>query len=259
MTNLLRSVIRMSSTARNSVKRCVAFLTISRLIFAGTIGLCDLDVRCRAAGATFAYSLPSGPFSLSSGYSSSGLARRRLSQYHRRDGCGHLRVSSVSRSSCYCCTFHYLLGQQGNSNPWSPRISIYTSESDLLAPVQESLRRRGYDRQRHEVQFFEYSIDLYGFASPVQTTVAVELKLSRWSRAFEQGLVYQLCADYVYIALPWRAAKRVEVPLLQRHGLGLIGVQPGPRCVILCPAQQSSVVMPSYREFYVGLLERACA
>lgn len=138
-------------------------------------------------------------------------------------------------------------------------MPTFRNESALLAPVQESLRRRGFGYLQCEVQFFEYSMDLYGYALPRQATVAVELKLSRWSRAFEQALIYQLCADFVYLALPWSAAKKVEVSLLQRHGLGLIGVQPGPRCVILCPAQQSTVVMPSYRDFYIGLLERACA
>lgn len=138
-------------------------------------------------------------------------------------------------------------------------MPTFPSESTLLAPVQRSLRRRGFGHQRDEVQFFEYSIDLYGYAASTQTTVAVELKLSRWTRAFEQALVYQLCADYVYLALPWTAAKRVEIPLLEEHELGLIGIQPGPRCVILCPAQQSTVVMPDYRDFYVEFLEGAQA
>jgi hypothetical protein len=135
----------------------------------------------------------------------------------------------------------------------------FLRESALLAPVQRSLRRRGFGHQQDEVQFFEYSIDLYGYAVQMQTTIAVELKLSRWTRAFEQALVYQLCADYVYLALPWGAAKKVEIPLLEQHGLGLIGIQPGPRCVVLCPAQQSPVIMPNYREFYVQLMEKACA
>ncbi len=136
-------------------------------------------------------------------------------------------------------------------------MATFPNEAALLAPVQRSLRRRGFGRQQDELQFFEYSIDLYGYARPMQTTVAVELKLSRWTRAFEQGLVYQLCADQVYLALPWRAARRVEIPLLEQHGLGLIGVQPGRRCVVLCPAQQSTVVVADYRDFYIELLEAA--
>lgn len=132
----------------------------------------------------------------------------------------------------------------------------FLTESALLAPVQRSLRRRGFGHQQDEVQFFEYSIDLYAYAARMQTTVAVELKLSRWTRAFEQALLYQLCADYVYLALPRDAARRVEIPLLEQYGLGLIGVQAGPRCVVLCPSQQSTVIMPDYRDFYVGLMER---
>lgn len=128
-------------------------------------------------------------------------------------------------------------------------------ESALLDPVRGSLRRRGYRRQLPEVQFFEYSMDLYGYAATKNTTTAVELKLSRWTRAFEQALIYQLCADFVYLALPMRAAERVERPLLEQQGLGLIGVHPGPRCVVLLEARQSTVVMPSYRDFYVRLMQ----
>jgi len=134
-------------------------------------------------------------------------------------------------------------------------MPTFLRESALLNPVSGSLRRRGYRRQRPEVQFFEYSMDLYGYAATKNTTTAVELKLARWTRAFEQALIYQLCADHVYLALPMRAAERVEQPLLERHGLGLIGVHPGPRCVVVLEPQQSTVVMPSYREFYIRLMQ----
>lgn len=98
-------------------------------------------------------------------------------------------------------------------------------------------------------------MDLYGYCAGSHMTIAVELKLSRWNRAFEQALVYQLCADHVYLALPFTSAMRVEIPLLERNGLGLIGVRPGPRCIMLLQAQQSTVLLPSYREFYVELMQ----
>lgn len=134
-------------------------------------------------------------------------------------------------------------------------MPTFLSESSLLEPVRGSLRRRGYRRQLPEVQFFEYSMDLYGYAATKNKTTAVELKLSRWMRACEQAMVYQLCADFVYLALPICSAMRVETGLLARHGLGLIGVRPGPRCVMLLEAQQSTVVMPTYRDFYVRLMQ----
>lgn len=134
-------------------------------------------------------------------------------------------------------------------------MPTFHRESALLDPVRGSLRRRGYRWQRPEVQFFEYSMDLYAYAPTKKTTTAVELKLHRWTRAFQQALIYQLCADFVYLALPIRAAQRVDRPLLAQHGLGLIGVHPGPRCIVLLEAKQSTVVMSNYRDFYVRLMQ----
>jgi hypothetical protein len=134
-------------------------------------------------------------------------------------------------------------------------MAIFSRESALLEPVTGSMRRRGYSRTRSEVQFFEYSMDLYGYAKKPQRTSAVELKLTRWRRAFEQALIYQLCADFVYVALPMEAAQRVEVSLLVRHGIGLMGVDASRRCIVVVPAQQSLVIMPSYRDLYVSLMQ----
>lgn len=137
-------------------------------------------------------------------------------------------------------------------------MPTFLKEAALLKPVSGNLRRRGYRCQRDEVQFFEYSMDVYGYAKKSDSTTAVELKLHRWMRAFEQALVYQLCADFVYLAMPIKSAARVEIPLLKRHGLGLIGVHPGRRCATLLEAEQSTVVMPSYRDFYIRLMQEQC-
>ena len=48
---------------------------------------------------------------------------------------------------------------------------------------------------------------------------------------------------------------RVDRALLDRHGLGLIGLRSGPRCFMLLEALQSTVDLPSYREFYIDLLQ----
>jgi hypothetical protein len=138
-------------------------------------------------------------------------------------------------------------------------MQTFLRESALLEPVRGNLRRRGYLRTRDEVQFFEYSVDLYGYAAKRDATTAVELKLDRWRRAFVQALIYQLCADFVYLALPARTAERVDLPLLERHGLGLIAVHPGLRCTVPLEARQSTVIMPSYREFYIELMQKSLA
>lgn len=130
-------------------------------------------------------------------------------------------------------------------------------EIDLLAPVCGSLSRRGYRLLQSEVPFFEYRIDIYGYSSSHNATVAVELKLSKWSRALEQALVYQLCADLCFLALPTSAAHRVEKSVLAEHGVGLIGIGPSLRCTMLIDARQSSVVQPTYRDYYTKLLQKA--
>lgn len=72
-------------------------------------------------------------------------------------------------------------------------------------------------------------------------------------------MVYQLCADFVYIALPERGARLADLSLLEANGVGLICVHSGPRCKILLPAKLSSVIDAEYREFYVGLLSERFA
>jgi hypothetical protein len=127
-------------------------------------------------------------------------------------------------------------------------------ESFLLAPVSRFVRERLYTRQEAETPFFEHRIDLYAFSPRDVLTVAVELKLKKWRRALEQAVIYQLCADLVYVALPESAIAVVDKSIFMHHGVGLIAVLDGERCAEVVPAQQSAVLRPHYREFLVGTL-----
>lgn len=133
-------------------------------------------------------------------------------------------------------------------------MTSFARESALLSPVAGYMRRRGYSRQCEELQFFEYSIDLYGLSIRDATTTAIELKLYRWSRAMQQAIIYQLCADFVYVALPTATIANVQLSAFSEHGIGLISVAEGPRCTIVLDAKPSRVVVESYRKFYTGLL-----
>lgn len=133
----------------------------------------------------------------------------------------------------------------------SPRLR---TESAMLDPVASYIRRKGYRRQRAELQFYEYRIDLYGFSRDRNETLAVELKLRNWRRAVEQALLYQLCADRVFIALPTRASSRVDPELLRLHGIGLIAVSDASRCLQVIPALPSNVVRCHYRDTYIEML-----
>jgi hypothetical protein len=127
-------------------------------------------------------------------------------------------------------------------------------EADLLAPISGYTRRQGYTRQSAELPFYEYRIDLYGLSGQTGRTIAVELKLYKWQRALEQALLYQLCADFVLIAMPEQNLSRVNVDEVALHGIGLIGVG-SDRCRLELPARQSSEVREHYKRYYVELLK----
>ena len=123
----------------------------------------------------------------------------------------------------------------------------FSRESLLVDPVERHLRRQRFDAVYHEVPFGEYNIDILGHSTASGKAVAVELKLTKWQRAFEQALVYQLCADFAYVAMPRGLINRVPLAQFEEQGLGVIAVD-GRGCHILLAAAQSAVVRPAYRE-----------
>jgi len=130
----------------------------------------------------------------------------------------------------------------------------FRREQELAEPVARYLRNRAFGLQGSEVAFFEYRIDIYGYSRRQDLTIAVELKMTKWPRAVEQALLYQLCSDLVYIAMPRKQVERVDVETLNAHGLGLIAVERG-RCEEVVPATRSHVVRKHYRETYLAMLQ----
>lgn len=130
----------------------------------------------------------------------------------------------------------------------------FRSEVELAAPVARYLRNKAFGLQDSEVPFYEYRMDVYGYSESKNLTVAVELKLKRWPRAVEQALLYQLCSDLVYIAMPETEVRRVDVEELEKHGLGLIAVGQK-RCREVVKPKLSSVLHTYYKNEYVSMLQ----
>lgn len=126
-------------------------------------------------------------------------------------------------------------------------------ESLMLPAVQAYVKQR-YAQQAVEVPFYEHRIDLYGYSAERHSTVAVELKLRDWRRAVEQALVYQLCSDYVFIAVPEKTAQRIDRNELETYGIGLLVVSEC-RCVEAVPANLSPVLNSDYRDAYIGIMK----
>jgi hypothetical protein len=130
----------------------------------------------------------------------------------------------------------------------------FFKEAQLLSPVAQYAKKRGFRLQLAEVPFYEYRIDLYGFSKSENATVAIELKLRDWGRALEQAMLYQLCSDFVYIAMPEDAANRVEIAQLEKEGVGLIAVQNTGECQCILSAQLHQEVRSFYRGHQIEYL-----
>lgn len=129
-------------------------------------------------------------------------------------------------------------------------------ESDLLDPLSKYFRRKGFRWQQTEVNFYDYRIDLCGYSKSLDEIVAVELKMRKWRRALEQSLIYQLCCDTVFAALPRESISRNTIAEFSNHGIGLIGVG-STRCVQVLQPTQSKEVRDWYRtEILLNLTAR---
>jgi hypothetical protein len=131
----------------------------------------------------------------------------------------------------------------------------FDRESAMLDPIAAYVRRKSYRWQERELQFYEHRIDLFAFSRALALTVAVEMKLTRWRRAVEQAVLYQLCADHVFVAMPEGRISRVDTKLLCRLGIGLIAVEVSGRCREIVVPQRSPVIRPYYRDAYIALLQ----
>src|SRR5262249_48839278 len=116
-----------------------------------------------------------------------------------------------------------LRGSRGRSGSILAHCTSVKREALPLRPVRNYLRKT-YEQHRTEVPFYEHRIDVYGYWAATNDTVAVELKLRNWRKALQQALVYQLCSDYVFIAVPAATAERVDLEMLREHGIGLLAV-----------------------------------
>lgn len=154
--------------------------------------------------------------------------------------------------------FHFLFYfiTMGESTSMAANIIDLTKESALLNPVVGYIKRKGYRLQASELPFYQRSVDIYGLSIANNKTIAIELKLHKWKKAVEQALLYQLCADEVYIAMPKKFISRVNLDFLTKYGIGLISVSETGRCREMIEAKQSSVLRVGYKNDHIDYLQR---
>jgi hypothetical protein len=128
-------------------------------------------------------------------------------------------------------------------------------ETELLTPVSLYFYQKGFHLQTEELQFYEYSIDLYGYDTNKNKTIAVELKIENWKRALEQTIIYQLCADLVWVAMPEETIQRVNQDLLEDEGIGLLSVGLNGECRVVVEPRKSEMARLSYKYNNVKFLK----
>ena len=119
------------------------------------------------------------------------------------------------------------------------------------------IKRRFHNQQfkcYEELLFYERRIDIVAHCHRSNTVVSVEMKLTRWLKALQQALIYQLCSDFVYVAMPGSMFTNIDREMFVRRGVGFIGVYRS-HCRQLIRPVRSKVVRDFHKNVLVGSLE----
>jgi len=114
-------------------------------------------------------------------------------------------------------------------------------ECQLLPPIVQYFFSKGFMAYA-EVPLNNRWIDLYLVNRNSEETIAIELKVTNWKRAFNQAKVYPLVADHVYVGMPDIYIHRAinNKTYFESAGIGLISVN-GIAEIILAPKKSRIV------------------
>lgn len=65
-------------------------------------------------------------------------------------------------------------------------------------------------------------IDIVGLKD--SKLIAIEVKVKNWKRAFQQAMIYRICADKVWVAIWHKYEENIDQELYDTHGLGLMSI-----------------------------------
>ena len=128
-------------------------------------------------------------------------------------------------------------------------------EEQLYLPVKRHLLSEAFSIQKEQMQFYEYKIDIYCYSHAKEQTAAVELKVSDFNKAVKQALIYQLCSDLVFIAMPIFEANNCSKDLIKQYGIGIIGVDGKGSCTVIEDAVVSKFVRRNYKNILIAQME----
>lgn len=137
------------------------------------------------------------------------------------------------------------------------KMRVQGTERELAAPVLQFLRALGCDRFETEMLLVDRDVDVFAIRRGRQArSYAIELKLHDWQKALRQAAIYQLCADYCYVAMPSRVAERIHRAPFRQAGVGLLSVDLDSKNVaIVCAARRSAIKRIVYFNYLKKSLE----
>jgi hypothetical protein len=139
-------------------------------------------------------------------------------------------------------------------------MSSRIAEKTLRRPVKRFLKRHGCPRSLAELRFFDRGIDIYALSEQGQQSYAVELKVVNWQKALRQAAIYQLCADFCYVAMPVEHTTKVDLEGFRNAGVGLLAVHLASNSVTeILPAKVSLVKHHFYSRSFQCSFESAGA
>lgn len=127
----------------------------------------------------------------------------------------------------------------------------FKKEEQLCEPIKKFLKKKKFYQLYPEIDFYKHRIDILGYSKITGETVAVELKLKKWKKALQQALVYQLCSDYVYIAMPKASLHQSAISKIESFGIGIVAIHSSKRCETISKPSKSHLVKDRYRYKFI--------
>ena len=115
-------------------------------------------------------------------------------------------------------------------------------EERLLVLFLDYLKEAGYKFET-EVQFLERKIDVVG--KKRKKTMAFELKVKNWKKAFQQTYSTKLCTDFSYMVLFEKYFHNVNINMFKEEELGVILIDKDGKMMKILEPKRSKLINPS--------------
>ena len=126
-------------------------------------------------------------------------------------------------------------------------IMDYKYEKNLRLYIKKYFINKSF-KPYEELRFYDRRIDIMAYSARKKKLISVEAKLSNWYKAFQQALIYQLCSDLVYIAMPEGKLECINREKMQKEGIGFLAIYSSNRCRELIKPLRSKNMRHHYKK-----------